>query len=209
MKATILIFLLSTIVLAQKSRYVVILSLEDKVVVREAYSDEWKDAFVGMVLDNREAIKCGASSSAKLKSHDGRIFTLPANAQINVDELENLDRYQLVMHLTALELQKLPRKKNTPERPDAFIVHGKIANEQNGFGKVRRYIELEENGARALYSQKFIPGFILKWSSFSSFFPEHRNSELDNALIDSFEKMNLPTRKKEFMRLTQSVKRNK
>jgi hypothetical protein len=207
MKAWILFALIPTLLVALESEYVVVLSTQNQVKVRQPFEEHWQKASAGMVLKNRETIKSNSSSYARLKSYDGRVFKLAANSQIEARDLKNFDRNELVMELTAIELQRLPKDYEKPKKPEVFILHGALVDsQQTDSTELERYFEFEKNGAMALYSQNFIPGFILKWSRLTSTFPELKNQRLDSALFKSFEKMNMPTRMKKLIEKNEYLK---
>jgi hypothetical protein len=195
MKKWFILLFIPTIMFALESDYVVVLSIQNQVEIRQPFEQAWQKASIGTLLKDRETIKCGASSYTKLKAYDGRIFTLGPYSQIETRDLIKLDQNDLVMELTALELQKLPKEKGKLEKPEAFILHGSADDlEKSKSVELERYVKLEQNGALALYLQNFVPGFILKYNRFSFNCPNFKSQKLDKALMESLKKMNLTAR---------------
>jgi hypothetical protein len=195
---TIFIFLTGFLgaALAQEKPWV-LLAVSGDVQIRGANELDWVRAESGRVLQERETLRCGKAATAQIKAADGKVLNLPENAQIEIRELRPLNREQVVLELTALELQKLPAKKDSTKRPsNAFILHGALpdsAGKEDGPSTLE-YIRREERGALALFAQGYLAGFILKWNHLTSLFPACASEAAEAALIKAYQALEMPFR---------------
>ena len=143
--------LMPIIIFSAENDLVVLLATKGTVEIREPYQEQWTAASVGTILKNKSTIRSHLNSSARLRSYDGRIFALPANAQIEARDLKNMDRNEIVLQLTALEMQNLPFQKKELNKPQAFILHGSLNTKNDEKNEViDNFINLEKNGALAI-----------------------------------------------------------
>jgi hypothetical protein len=195
---TIFIFLAGFLgaTLAQENPWV-LTAVSGEVQVRGANELDWVRAESGRVLHERETLRCGKAATAQIKTAGGKVFVLPEDAQIEIRELRPFNREQVVLELTALEMQKLPVKKDSTQRPSsAFILHGArrdSAGKQNDPATLE-YIRREERGALALFAQGYPAGFILKWTRLTSLFPACASEAAEAALIKAYQAMEMPFR---------------
>ncbi len=111
-------------IIAQEQRCRLI-SVMGEVQVRGANELSWEVAAGDRIFQNRETIRSGKASTAKIQAFDESVFVLPENAQIEIRELQRLSRDQVVLELTALAMQKLPvRKDSLKGQSSAYILHG-------------------------------------------------------------------------------------
>jgi len=174
----------------------VVLSFQGEIEVREPYQKEWKPVPVGAILEDRETIRSQNNSSAKIKTFDGSFFSLPANAQIEIGELKKLDKNDVIMELTILEVQKLPQHVEPSKRNNAFILHGSLPDSVNA-QDIQNYVSMETNGALALFNQGYISGFIIKWNKLITIYPNIKSEQAEAALIKAYKLMDMPARLKE------------
>lgn len=174
-----------------------LLSVNGEIQVRRSNTLAWEPATVEGLLEARETVRSGDASTARLLTFDGSIFTLPPNTQFEIHELRRMSRDELVLELTALDLQKLPVRKFAPEnQPGAFILHGELpdsAGQREG-SKSGDYIQCEERSALALFAQGYLTGFVLKWNRLLSAFPEHTSQPAEIALIQAYKQLDMPFR---------------
>jgi len=137
--------------------------------------------------------------TAKIETYDGSVFHLPANAQIEIRDLKKMTRNDVIMELTALELQKLPPKKQSDEKNTAFILHGSLQDSMTTKEK-QHYIFIETNGALSLFEQGYVAGFIIKWNRLLNTFPKVSSKTAIRALIKAYEIMAMPARLDNIMR---------
>jgi hypothetical protein len=175
----------------------VLAAVSGEVHVRGPNELTWARAESGRILRERETLRCGKAATAQIKIAGGKVFVLPENAQIEIRELRAFNREQVVLELTALELQKLPAKKDSAKRPSsAFILHGALSDsaEQKDDRSRLEYIRCEERGALALFEQGYLAGFILKWNRLVGAFPAVASEAAEAALIKAYEAMEMPLR---------------
>lgn len=197
MKILLLFFILaSELFSAPLEQACVVLSFQGEIEVREPYQKDWKPVPIGAILEDRETIRCQNNSSAKIKTFDGSFFTLPANAQIEIGELKKLDKNDVIMELTILEVQKLPQQVEPSKRNNAFILHGSLPDSVN-VEEIQNYVSMETNGALALFNQGFISGFIIKWNKLTTIYPNVSSEKTKAALIKACKLMDMPARLKE------------
>ncbi len=197
-------FLISFILLIHLNLYInaqsqncVVLDVRGEVKIRPVNESEWAAVSEGRILENRETIRSGSLATARIAAFDGSIFQLSENAQIEPRELQHRDRNEIVMELTALELLKLPSQQKRPNlNQSAFVLHGTLPDSGSWGSKkeLEIYLQLEKQGAMALYEQGFIAGFIIKWNRLASIFPEARSERAEAALIKAYAKMDMPYR---------------
>jgi hypothetical protein len=183
-----------------------LLSVTGDIQVRRANALAWEPATVDRELAERETIRSGEASTARLLTFDGSVFTLPPNTQFEIHELRRMSRNEIVLELTAIELQKLPVRKVSPEQPqNVFILHGAMPDsaQPHEMSESRDYIQREERGALALFAQDYLAGFVLKWNRLLSAFPEHASQPAEIALIRAYRHLDMP------FRLQQALKRFK
>ena len=193
MRVLILLFIFNGNLFPSNPKSCSILSVSGNIELRAPYRTEWERATEDFILTDRTTIRSGKNSTAKLETYNGDVFTLPPNAQIEIQQLRKLNRNEVVLELTALDLQKLPAQPGTEQNSEAFILHGAIQKEEKN-DESQKYISLEINGALALFEQGFIPGFILKWNKLLYAFPSVKSEKAQNALTESYKKMNMPKR---------------
>jgi hypothetical protein len=195
---TIFIFLAVTFgtALAQEKPYV-LMAVSGDVQIRGANEVDWGRAEGGRVLQERETLRCSKAATAQIKTDGGKIFILPEDAQIEIRELRSLNREQVVLELTALEMQKLPAKKDSTKRPaSAFILHGTLPDSarKESDQVTLAYMRREERGALALFTQGYLAGFILKWNRLTSLLPACASEPAEAALIEAYQAMAMPFR---------------
>ncbi len=195
---TICIFLAVSfgIALAQDKSYV-LMTVSGDVQIRSANELDWVRAESGRVLHERATLRCGKAATAQIKAAGGKAFVLPENAQIEIRELWPFNREQVVLELTALEMQKLPAKRDSTKRPSsAFILHGTLPDSagKEGDPGTLEYIRREERGALALFAQGYLAGFILKWNRLTSLFPACASEAAEAALIKAYQALEMPFR---------------
>lgn len=176
----------------------VVLSVSGDIQVRQANQLDWQPVNEGFTLNVRETIRGVTGSSARISTFEDRVFVLLGSSQIEVRELQKLNRDDVVMELTALEMQKLPVKMESPNnRQSAFVLHGSLPSEMEK-SKVDKpkaeYIQLEKQGAISLFEQGFIGGYIIKWNRLVSLFPNIRSEKEEAALIKAYQEMKMPFR---------------
>jgi hypothetical protein len=174
-----------------------VIAVAGHVQVRAANALQWELLEKGRILQERETLRSDKTATARLRTPEGKIFALPENAQIEIRELRWRDRNQVVLELTALEMQKLPAKKDsTPKPPAAFILHGALPDSAMPApeAEMRDYLHREERGALALFAQGYYAGFILKWNRLLSAFSNFASEPAEAALIKAYEIMGMPFR---------------
>jgi hypothetical protein len=175
----------------------VLTAVSGDVQIRGANELDWVRAEGGRALHERETLRCGKAATAQIKTAGDKVFVLPENAQIEIRELRPFNREHVVLELTALEMQKLPVKKDSTKRPSsAFILHGVLpdsAGKEVGPGTLE-YIRREERGALALFAQGYLAGFILKWNRLTSLFPACASEAAEAALVKAYQAMEMPLR---------------
>ncbi|MGH7596968.1 MAG: hypothetical protein ACREOI_11490 [bacterium] len=175
----------------------VLMTVSGEVQARGANELDWVRAESGRVLHERETLRCGKAATAQIKTAGDKVFILPENAQIEIRELRPFNREQVVLELTALEMQKLPAKKDSTKRQsNAFILHGALpdsAGKQDDPGTLE-YMRCEERGALALFAQGYFAGFILKWNRLANLFPACASEPAEAALIKAYQIMGMPFR---------------
>jgi hypothetical protein len=196
MRVLIILFILSGNLFSASPQNCVIRSLIGQIEMREPYQTEWKQATENVILADRTTIRSYHNSSAQIKTYTDDVFTLPSNAQIEIQELRQLDRNQIVLELTALDLQKLPAKADSIKDNTAFILHGSLMDKVNDEAS-QNYISLEISGAMALFDQGYIAGFIIKWHKLSHAFSNIKSEKGEQALAEAYRIMNMPARLKE------------
>lgn len=163
---------------------------------RTAFATEWIIIQKNTILQEHDMIRSGPGASANIHGPDNAIFRFPEMAQIEMRELLPMTRNELVMALTALEILELPGKAEKPQNQSAFILHGKRLSDsihtEKGFFE---YVKLEENGALALFEQRFLSGFIFKCNKLKRLYPEFQLKDLQLALIKAYDEMEMPFRK--------------
>lgn len=182
--------------LAQEKPWV-LTAVSGDVQVRGANELDWVRAESGRILQDRETLRCGKAATAQIKAAGGKVFVLPEKAQIEIRELRSFNREQVVLELTALEMQKLPAKKDsTPKPASAFILHGILPDSagKEGDPGILEYIRREERGALALFAQGYLAGFILKWNRLTSLFPACASEPAEAAMVKSYQALEMPFR---------------
>jgi len=176
-----------------------LIPLKGEIAVREPFQEIWLPVNQPMLLKDRITVLSRAESMANIRDYTGRLFVLPSKAQVEVRELKHLDRNALIMELTAMEMQKLPAGSGGNTSETAFILHGNLPDPQADDFNRNDYIVLERNGARSLYSQGYISGFILKTNRLMMLFPTEIFPDLEKMLIQAYDKMALPVRKQQLV----------
>jgi hypothetical protein len=186
-----------------------IISLKGKIEIRQPYQEAWNVASVGEALKDRVTIRSHDLASAKIKTFDGSIFYLPPSAQIEIRNLMKLDRNQVIMELTVLDMQKLPRRNDPATNETALILHGS-SKEDRDMDFDQKYITMEMNGAMALFDQDYLPGFVIKWNQLKSAFPHVISEKAEKALMEAYQKLGMEKRRKDMMKSSDSsdVNRN-
>lgn len=195
MKRLFLLFAVIAPLLWGQSAKCELISQEGQVRIRPAYQEGWSAIREGDTLASLATVWTSHGSRAVFKTGDGSEFILPANARIEIRELKQLSRDEVIMELTALELQKLPGSDETERPARAFVLHGSPPEIDDENSRLR-YLTLEENGAVALFEQGFISGFIIKWNRLHYQFPGVKLSEADRLIESAYEQMNMPARLK-------------
>jgi hypothetical protein len=196
MKTIILLFFLCGNLFSSNPQNCLVLSVTGKTEIRAPYQTEWKRATEDFILTDRTTIRSYRNSAVKIKTYNGDIFTLPSSAQIEIQQLRKLNRNEVVLELTALDLQKLPLQSDQDKDSEIFILHGAIQDKENN-DESQKYISLEINGALALFDQGFIAGFIIKWKKLLNAFPNIKSEKAKQALIESYNIMKMPKRLKD------------
>ena len=177
-----------------------LLQFQGDVRIRKAYENQYQAPLAGMQLEDKMVLNATPESRASIKTYDGSIFNLPPNTQIEVDELKKRDRNELLMLLTGLELQQLPDKNALDAKQTAFVLHGSAPEPSEMTSEqVNDYIKKEINGAKTLYMQGYLSGFILKTTRLQMHFPDMKNEEINQLLIHAFDEMNMPYRKQKLI----------
>ena len=177
---TLFIFLAAcwSMTLAQEKPWA-LMTVSGDVQVRGANELDWVRAENGRVLHARETLRCGKAATAQIKAAGGKVFVLPENAQFEIRELRPFNREQVVLELTALELQKLPAKKgSTPKPASTFILHGAFPTApENKTIRQRSDIFAAKSAAHSPFLRKAIsPGLSSNGTvSPASFRPALRN----------------------------------
>jgi hypothetical protein len=202
MKAILILFFIlpCTLFSTETGDVCILLSIHDKVDIREPYQKEWKTASNISILKDLMTVKSGSNSYAKIKTYDGSIFLLPPDAQIEIRELKKITRDELVSELTALDLQKLPAKKKSTNTHNAFVLHGFLKDSADA-GSLKKYIKFEEKGALSLFEQGYISGFVIKSNRLKYAFPKYSSKKLETALIKAYKIMEMPARMNELIQL--------
>jgi len=182
---------------------VIIKSCKGEVQWRERTARNWQRATANLTLPKSAAIRTMQNGRVVLRTYYGIEFSLPENAELDTYELSPFSREELVMELTALELQSLPEKKNNPmDESTDFVLHGAMSDSGQS-SETMAFRKRQMNGLLALYKQGFYAGFILKYYQLELLFPDLNDPALRQALLVSFEKMNMPAR---YQRLLQEEK---
>ena len=177
-----------------------LLQFQGDVRIRKAYENQYQTPSAGMQLEDKMVLNATPQSRASIKTYDGSVFNLPPNAQIEVDELKKRDRNELVMLLTGLEIQQLPDKNVLNTKQTAFVLHGAAPEQlEMSSEQVDAYIQNEINGAKTLFEQGYISGFILKATRLQMLFPDMKDEEINQLLIQAFDDMNMPYRKQKLI----------
>jgi hypothetical protein len=188
--------------LAQEEPHV-LTAVSGEVQIRGTDEIAWTHVKTGRVLHERETLRCGKAAMAQIRTAGGKVFVLPENAQIEVRELRSFNREHVVLELTALEMQKLPAKKDSIKRSSsAFILHGALPDSAGNERDVStlEYIRREERGALALFAQGYLAGFILKWNRLTSLFPAHASEAAEAALVKAYQALDMPFRMQQAQR---------
>jgi hypothetical protein len=193
-KITILIVFLPLLLFASNmgDNYI-LLTVQGEIEVREPFQKDWQSAFDGLNLHERMTIRSQSRSSATIRACDGSVFQLPPESQIESGELKRMTRDDVIMELTALEMQKLPKKNGTFKQQTAFVLHGSITDTMD-LDNCEQYIQLEKNGALALFRQNYFAGFIIKWNRLKCAFPNLKSEKVNYALIRAYQIMDMPVR---------------
>lgn len=193
------VMLLSASVGAEENCH--LLAFEGDVVIRKPFVNQFEAPAQGMALEDKMVLNASSRSEASIRTYDGSVFVLRGNAQIEVDELRKRDRNDLLMQLTGLEIQQLPDKNANTTYQTAFVLHGEASEEPvvRSDEKITRYIEQETNGARTLYEQGYVSGFIIKWTRLLMVFPDLSNPEMDDLILKAYDQMNMPFRKQKYL----------
>jgi hypothetical protein len=174
-----------------------LLATNGEVQVRPANALHWEPAAGSHVFGYRETIRTGRASTAQIKTPGGSVFILPENSQIEIRELQKLSRDDVVLELTALAMQNLPARKDSLKKPSsAFVLHGAPPESltQEDRANSSDYVLREQQGALALFEQGYLSGFILKWNHLVSAFPKTASEQVEAALIQAYEAMEMPAR---------------
>ena len=172
-----------------------LVSFQGRIEMRSGFEDQWISVTENQLLETRVTVRTGSKSGAVLQSFDGSVFRLPENAQIEMEDLKKKTRNEVIMALTALELQKLPGSRDQEKPAQAFVLHGALPVPESPEAR-DAYLFLEENGAVALYDQGFVSGFILKWNRLHYQFPDVVLSRADILIESAYEQMEMPGRLK-------------
>jgi hypothetical protein len=164
------------------------------VELREPFGEAWQSVTNGTKLIEGQTIRTDKNGKVRIRTFDQSIMELPSLAQIEVRDMKRMTRDDLILELTALELQQLPNPENRDNSERAFVLHG--APYESATKVPESVIQQEDNGAMALYEQGFIPGFILKWNRWRMAFPELTLPNADQAISKAYEQMDMPARMK-------------
>lgn len=175
--------------IAEESGQYLLLSSTGIIKIRNPFDIEWTNVQPGAILQERTMLRSNSNSQARIKTPDGRFFTLPQNSQVEIQDLKKRDKYQLMLELTALELQRLPTKKDISPATNPYILHGEDITTISQADI--QYIQREEKGAIALFEQGFISGFILKANRMITFFPGYNLSQLKKFLMTAYQMMGM------------------
>jgi hypothetical protein len=200
MRTIILLCFFCSNLFSSNPKSCIVLSVTGEIEIRAPYQTEWKQATEDFSLTDRTTIRSYRNSAAKIKTYNGDIFTLPSSAQIEIQQLHKLNRNEVVLELTALDLQRLPLQSGQNKDSEAFILHGAIQDKENN-DESQKYISLELNGALALFEQGFISGFIIKWKKLLNAFPNIKSENVQKALGESYKIMKMPKRLNEIKKL--------
>ncbi len=155
----------------------------------------WSEVKTGHTLQLKTTLRSGKNSNARLQNAEGKIFVLPGHAQIVAHELQQYTREEVVLALTALELQRLPTRGAPTQSPkSAFILHGAAPDSATSNMLADKYIQQEERGAFALFEQGYLGGFILKWNRLTHLFPAISSERAESALIEAYTALGMPLR---------------
>jgi len=195
----ILVVLLPTALLFAAEDDCVVQSLEGGVQIREPFQNDWVTARQGIVLKDHTTIRSLRNGRARIRAYSGESFVLPPAAQIEARDLRQLSREDLMMELTAIEMQKLPQRNEQTRPESALVLHGRV-NETKDLESIRKeFVDLETNGARSLYHQGFISGFIVKVNRLMIQFPEEQFLGLATEVIEAYDFLQMPARKQAFL----------
>ena len=177
----------------------VVQSLEGGVQIREPFQNDWVRAKKGIVLKDHSTIRSQSNGRARIRTYSGEPFVLPPEAQIEVSDLRQLSREDLMMELTAIEMQKLPEQNQETKAETALVLHGAVHETRDLEAIRKEFVELETNGALSLFHQGFISGFIVKANRLMVQFPEENFLDLAAELIQAYDAMKMPSRKQAFI----------
>ncbi|NUO83967.1 hypothetical protein HUU05_28160 [candidate division KSB1 bacterium] len=172
-----------------------VLASSGEVQIRAENAVTWSAVKTQHDLQRKATLRTGKNSHARLQNAAGKTFLLPEEAQIEIHELDEYRRTEIVLALTALDLQRLPlRKDSIKTSKSAFILHGAVSDNTDLQTNGELYIRLEENGTLALFEQGFLGGFILKWNRLLQLFPRASSENAEAALIKAYTTLGMPLR---------------
>ncbi len=143
-----------------------IIKISGTVQVRHGLEEKWNLTLTGATLREMDSITTGPESEATLRTSDGLLFTLGANAMIDIADLRRITEQEMFLFIMSQKIEKLaaPGKKTGLEIGSVSVIHGidkatQIPAEMPDAASLVR----EMNGALALQQQRFYTNAVVKY----------------------------------------------
>ncbi len=177
MKAIVLVGLV-LMSYAANAGEIVVNQIKGEVAVRSGIEETWHPVKPGDKLKPHDSMKTGKGASAVLLvslqgSDKPARISLPPNVILDLSDVRNLTRDELILSLTMERVKASPSnpKENELEIPNATVVHGERRTEEGADKADEEAAVLRMNGTRVLFTNGFFSTCALKGLSLLERFP--------------------------------------
>ncbi len=176
-------------------------SMQGDVTVRHGAAEEWVAVAVGDVLRPEDSVRMGEGSSATITIDDGagerRKVGLPPNVIVDIADLREMTRSDLLMKLAMEDVRSAPKKPSGGGGEMQKTTTTRAGDRDAGPAKQASAGSLNElrlNGARVLHDNGFYGPCVLRSREILRIEPG-LNGRVDSRLLmaDALEKMDLGT----------------
>ena len=141
--------------------------LSGEVKIRRGLDENWQTAHAGMDLEPLDTILTGEKGRVKLRLAEGGLFTLGANAILDIADLRRISKRELFLIITSEKIELLPQRKagSGMQIENVNILHGEKKVEKKNRQKPDLKISWlrNRNGGIDLLEQQFYSNAIVKF----------------------------------------------